>query len=62
MSNNPASKRCENGSGDIIHAIRVCAYAKEVLTLGGLHESLLDDNYTDYMDWLGSSMRERNSS
>ncbi|KAL1107616.1 hypothetical protein V6Z11_D03G057800, partial [Gossypium hirsutum] len=50
--------RCNNSEETLIHAMKDCPKAREILVAGGLNNSLLDKNYINCIDWIEDVFRE----
>ncbi|KAL1172613.1 hypothetical protein V6Z11_A05G360000 [Gossypium hirsutum] len=55
---NNTCPRCQSREETLIHAMKDCSKAREVLVAGGLNNRLLDGDYIDCIDWLEDVFRE----
>ncbi|MBA0862358.1 hypothetical protein Goshw_007519, partial [Gossypium schwendimanii] len=49
--------RCNNSEVTVIYVMKDCPVSREILTLGGLNNKLLEGNYDHCIDWLGNGLR-----
>ncbi|MFQ6662104.1 hypothetical protein Gotur_030024 [Gossypium turneri] len=50
--------RCKNREETLIHALKDCPLAHEILTFGGLNNRLIEGSYDRCIDWLEDVLRE----
>ncbi|MBA0756366.1 hypothetical protein Gogos_019913 [Gossypium gossypioides] len=55
---NNTCPRCKNSEETLIHVMKDCPKAREILVAEGLNNSLLDRNYINCIDWLEDVFRE----
>ncbi|KAG8472448.1 hypothetical protein CXB51_035356 [Gossypium anomalum] len=49
--------RCKNSAETIIHVMKDCPVSREILTLGGLNNRLMEGIYDRYISWLEDVIR-----
>ncbi|KAK5845209.1 hypothetical protein PVK06_001369 [Gossypium arboreum] len=49
--------RCGAGEETLLHALKDCPIAREILVMGGINSSLLEGNSTQSIDWIEEMMR-----
>ncbi|MBA0608606.1 hypothetical protein Godav_020803 [Gossypium davidsonii] len=49
---NNTCPRCKSSEETLIHVMKDCPKACEILVAGGLNNMLLDGNYNNYIDWI----------
>ncbi|KAH1056438.1 hypothetical protein J1N35_034503 [Gossypium stocksii] len=58
---NKTYPRCNSKDETLLHALKDCPKAREILVAGGLNNNLIDGLYSHYIDWLEDMFRELDS-
>ncbi|KAA3469327.1 reverse transcriptase [Gossypium australe] len=58
---NNTCPRCKSREETLVHALKDCPKAREVLVARGLNNRLLEEDYNDCIDWLEDVFRELNN-
>ncbi|KAH1063678.1 hypothetical protein J1N35_028665 [Gossypium stocksii] len=53
--------RCNSKEETLLHALKDCPKAREILVAGGLNNNLIDGEYNHCIDWLEDMFRELDS-